>query len=306
MNNSTGALGSQALTPLAELVLWCIAYITIDACILIGNILTLIVFHLNKRLLRTRANYFLVNLAVADLLVGLIAVPMFTYYLGISGEYGGVVWNRYPFKISKVLDIFFGCASVFTITIIAIERVCSVCIPHIHRGVGSTAYFVVIVLVWMASAFVSLLNLLTVHKMIPFNAFFYTLLVLLCGSILIISVSYPVIGVRMKFRFANVDHHRKTNDQDRRLVLMLFLVTSLFILTWLPFHVLNTVTFFCMSCRFIPYEVPYFIKLLHYGNSLINPVIYSYLVPEFKKTISQLFKQKNASQCSQALYVSTY
>ncbi|XP_020903950.1 D(4) dopamine receptor-like [Exaiptasia diaphana] len=291
MNNSTVG---EVLMPLPEVIAWCIAYVTVDLLIVIGNALTLVVFHTNKRLLRMRANYFLVNLAVADLLVGIIAVPFFTYYLGLSSQRGNEVWGRFPYLVAKVLDIFIGCASIFTLTIIAIERVFSVCFPHVHRGIGRKAYYYMIGSVWILSFLMAVLRFLFMNKLIEFKVFFYFLIVAFSASLIIICISYPVIGIRMKFRFANVDHHRKTNDHDRRLALMLFIVTTVFIFTWLPFHVLNFVSFFCVSCRRIPNELVYIIKLLHYINSCVNPIIYSYLVPEFRRTVLKIFARKNS------------
>lgn len=216
MNNTS----QEALMPLPEVIAWCIAYISVDTFILVGNALTLAVFCTNKRLLRMRANYFLINLAIADLLVGIIAVPMFTYYLGWSSQDGREVWDQYPYKIAKVLDIFIGCASIFTLTIIAIERAFSVCFPHIHRGIGARAYCYMIASVWMLSLLMAVLRFLYLNQLIKFEWFFYFLIVSFIISLIFIVISYPVIGLRMKFRFAIVDKHRKANDHDRRLAIM--------------------------------------------------------------------------------------
>ncbi|XP_031562711.1 octopamine receptor-like [Actinia tenebrosa] len=292
MNNSSG-FPPMTLMPLPEVIAWCSAYVIVDALIVIGNALTLAVFYTNKRLLRMRANYFLVNLAIADLFVGIIAVPIFTYYLAAASKRGHVVWNEYPYQIAKVLDIFIGCASIFTLAIIALERAFSVCFPHVHRGIGKKSYMNMIAVVWVLSFLMAVLRTLFIAEEIGFNVFFYFLIVSFCISIILICISYPVIGIRMNYRFANVEKHRKKNDHDRRLALMLFIVTTIFIFTWLPFHILNVVTFFCRSCRSMPNELPYIIKLLHYGNSCVNPIIYSYLVPEFRRTVIKLFCGKN-------------
>ena len=155
------------------------------------------------------------------------------------------MWNEYPYQVAKVLDIFIGCASIFTLAIIALERAFSVCFPTIHRGIGKKSYMNMIAVVWVLSFLMAVLRSLFLANEISFNVFFYFLIVSFCLSIIFICISYPVIGIRMKFRFANVEKHRKKNDNDRRLALMLFIVTTIFIFTWLPFHVLNVITFFC-------------------------------------------------------------
>ena len=89
----------------------------------------------------------------------------------------------------------------------------------------------------------------------------------------------------MKFRFARRDSgHKQSGEHDKRLAVILSAVTVVFVVTWMPFQVINIVAFSCMSFHKMPNEIAYFAKFLHYGNSCVNPIIYSFLVPEFRKT----------------------
>ena len=101
-------------------MIWSFAFAVVDVVILIGNVLALIVFSTNKKLLRTRANYFLINLALADMMVGVFAIPMYLYHLILAWYKGDSVWQQYSYKIYKVVDVFVGCASIFTLTVIAL------------------------------------------------------------------------------------------------------------------------------------------------------------------------------------------
>jgi len=274
-----------------QLLIWSIAFVTVDLVILIGNVLALIVFYTNKKLLRTRANYFLINLAIADMMVGTFAIPMYLYHLTVAWYKGDGVWQQYSYKIYKVVDVFVGCASIFTLTVIALERAFSVCLPHIHRYVRNRVYCMLLGLIWLLSILVSCLRLLFEEQLLSLQFFFYFLLVSFAIALSIICISYVVIWFRMKFRFARRDSNKRSTVQDRRLAMMLFTVTVVFVFTWMPFQIINIVTFFCEPCRNMPHEVAYFAKFLHYGNSCVNPIIYSFLVPDFRTSVFRIVRK---------------
>lgn len=294
MNNSSSQQQGGQQAPhmkFAALIAWSSALGIVDVVILIGNVLTLIVFSTNKKLLRTRANYFLINLALADMMVGTFAIPMYLYHLIAAWYKGDSVWKQYSYKIYRVVDVFVGCASIFTLTVIALERAFSVCLPHIHRHVKNRVYYMLLGLIWLLSILVSCLRFLFEEQLILLQFFFYFLLVSFAIALSITCISYVVIWFRMKFRFARRDSIRRSGEHDKRLAVMLFTVTVVFVLTWMPFQIINIVTFFCKRCQNMPNEVAYFTKFLHYGNSCVNPIIYSFLVPEFKRTVIKILRK---------------
>lgn len=294
MNNSSieSKEGQKAAQlTFTELIAWSSAFAFVDVFILVGNVLTLVVFFTNKKLLRMRANYFLINLAVADMLVGTFAIPMYLYHLVASWHKGRSVWMQHSFQIQKVVDVFLGCASIFTLTVIALERAFSVCLPHAHRHIKNKAYYILLGLIWFLSILVSCLRFLYEEELLSINFFFYFMLVFFAFALLITCLSYVVIWYRMKFRFARRDSNKRSREQDKRLALTLFTVTIAFVFTWLPFQIINIVSFFCKPCQNMPHDVAYFTKFLHYGNSCVNPVIYSFLVPEFRKTLLNIFRK---------------
>lgn len=295
MNNSSlQSKGDEkeALMSFTELMVWSSAFAFVTVIILIGNVLTLIVFSTNKKLLRMRANFFLINLAVADMMVGVLAIPMYLYHFVAAWHKGNSVWMQRSYQISKVVDIFVGCASIFTLTVIALERAFSVCLPHIHRHLKNKVYYLHLGLIWLLSVLISLLRLFFEENMLSLEFFFYFMLVFFALALSITCSSYIVIWYRMKLRFARRDScKRRSTEQDKRLALMLFTVTMVFVLSWMPFQIINIVIFFCRPCETIPHEVAYFTKFLHYGNSCVNPIIYSFLVPEFRRTVACLLRK---------------
>ena len=102
MNNSSISTQGNEKEPnmkLSELMAWSSAYGFVDVVILVGNVLTLTVFSTNKKLLRMRANYFLINLALADMMVGTFAMLMYLYHLIAAWKKGYSIWIQYSYKI---------------------------------------------------------------------------------------------------------------------------------------------------------------------------------------------------------------
>ena len=293
MNSSSS---QQNDNPQAHFITWSVAFGAVDVVILIGNVITLIVFSSNKKLLRTRANYFLINLAMADMMVGIFAIPMYLYHVIVAWYKDDSVWQQYSYKVYKVVDVLVGCASIFTLTVIALERAFSVCLPHIHRHFRNTIYYMLLGLTWLLSILMSCLRFLFEEQLLSLEFFFYFLMVFFAIAISIICISYMAIWFRMKFRFARRDSNKRSTEQDRRLAVMLSTVTAVFVFTWMPFQIINIVTFFCEPCRKMPYDVVYFAKFLHYGNSCVNPIIYSFLVPNFRRTAVRIVRKLGCRQ----------
>ena len=196
MNNSSISTQGNEKEPnmkLSELMAWSSAYGFVDVVILVGNVLTLTVFSTNKKLLRMRANYFLINLALADMIVGTFATPMYLYHLIAAWKKGYSVWIQYSYKIYKVVDIFVGCTSTFTLTTIALERAFSVWLPHVHRHVRNNSYYGLPGLIWLLSILVSCLRFLFEEKLLSLPFFFYFMLVSFSVALSIICISYVVI-----------------------------------------------------------------------------------------------------------------
>ena len=178
---------------LSELMAWSSAYGFVDVVILVGNVLTLTVFSTNKKLLGMRANYFLINLALADMIAGTFAMPMCLYHLIAAWKKGYSVWIQYSYKIYKVVDIFVGCTSTFTLTTIALERAFSVWLPHVHRHVRNNSYYGLPGLIWLLSILVSCLRFLFEEKLLSLPFFLYFMLVSFSVTLSIICISYVII-----------------------------------------------------------------------------------------------------------------
>ena len=250
-----------------------------------GNILTIIIFHEKK--LRKRPRFLLISLAVADILVGVVAVPLYitSMYLYINN-----VSYRY-LKILPVIylgvDMFTAFASIFTLAVIALERMYAIGWPFRHRVLKTQAYAVAIAIPWIMAFIVTIIALSLRHRQcVVFTSIFISIpVVLTC-------VAYFVLWKKERSRKVR---HQVQGTKDIKLTKTVVLITAAFVLTWIPFQVLSLVLNLCISCGKISLVVIYMIKLLQYGNSVINIVIYPFRDEEYRKS---LFKMLSIFKCS--------
>ncbi|XP_068725281.1 beta-1 adrenergic receptor-like [Montipora capricornis] len=260
---------------------WITGFGLIAFLIIASNVMTMVAFYGCKNLLRMRSSYFLINLAAADLLVGAISIPMLIILL--CYQLDSVTYRN----IYTAVDVTSGFASVFTLTAIGLERLYAFCWPLRQRTVLNNAkYLLVICVVWTLAFAITSLHLLYKYHGIPYDMFFYVMMSCLGTCLFFICVSYIAIWIRMKLYFSL---QRRPSANDKKVTRMLLGITLIFVLTWLPFYLLNIINFFCNSCvkgNLSP-NVVFFCKLLHYANSFINPVIFTFQMSDFRAALAK-------------------
>ena len=245
--------------------------------IFIGNLFTLVAFTTDVKLLRMRSSYFLINLACADFIIGAVTIPMYIALLTLH------INNKTYQSAYTAIDIASGFSSVFTLSTIALERLYVLCNPIQHRkGVNGMCYCASIASVWILALLLSVLYFLYTHAIVQYQAFFYAMLSALTACILGLCTIYTAIWYKIKNRFS-----QSVGGHENKFAVTLFTITATFVLTWLPFHLLNVINYFCDFCLVasLPHWVLFFSKFLHYANSFINPVIYSFRLPQFRRTV---------------------
>ena len=175
-------------------------------------------------------------------------------------------------------------SSIFTLTVISLERLFAISRPLRHRRLSSHSYAIAIATPWILSLGVTSVRVLQHYSIVTRHQILTVVIISLSTSLLITCTSYCVIWRKWSSRIQNGVRARR----EARLSKTLFLITGTFVLTWLPFQVLVVVAGVCVPCRKMPIVVVYVIKLLQFSNSFINFLIYCLRMPDYRKAVSQI------------------
>ena len=261
-------------------IFWSSSFGLLAVLIILGNFFTIWVFHRQRS--RKRSYFLLISLAVADLMVGLFAIPLFI--IGSSTEYPYLRW-----LVSTSFDAFTGLTSIYTLAVISLERMFAIVCPLRHRTLTSRNYIYAIAIPWMVAAvFIAVLNLYFNGIMKDLSC---KIIVLLFQTtpLLTMCAAYFSIWIKRKST-KGIRNHRAARES--KLANTLFLVTGASLLTWTPFQMINYLSY--IAGLQVSWKLLYLSKILQFSNSLVNVVIYPLRIPEFKRTL------KNVIHCCRA------
>ncbi|XP_056303540.1 neuromedin-U receptor 1 [Danio aesculapii] len=252
----------------------CLTYLLIFLVGAVGNILTCIVIAKNK-VMRTPTNFYLFSLAISDLLVLLLGMPLELYEM----------WSNYPFLLGKG-----GCyfktllfetvcfASILNVTALSVERYIAVIHPLRAKYVVTRTHAKRVILsVWSISVLCAIPNTIlhgiftlpppkgkaagvmlnSATCMLVKPRWMYNLIIQITTLLfflfpmLTISVLYLLIGLQLKReKMLQVLEAKASSGQDsssnvrsqqqktrrQQVTKMLFVLVVMFGICWAPFH----------------------------------------------------------------------
>uniref|UniRef100_A0A8C4Q7J5 5-hydroxytryptamine (serotonin) receptor 1A a n=1 Tax=Eptatretus burgeri TaxID=7764 RepID=A0A8C4Q7J5_EPTBU len=206
-----------------------------------------------ERSLHNVANYLIGSLAVADLLVSVLVLPIASLYQ-VLGRWtlGQVVCD-----IFIALDVLCCTSSILHLCAIALDRY------------------------WAITNAVDYLS-----KRTPRRAALMISLTWLVGF----SISIPpMLGWAARFR---IQHTLCCNAlaRERKAVKTLGIIMGTFIFCWLPFFLVALTTPFCGQSCHVPPGLEAVINWLGYSNSLLNPIIYAYFNRDFRAAFKKIVR----------------
>ena len=193
--------------------------------------------------------------------------------------------------------LWFSLTSVAGIAVISLERMHATFRPFRHRNIKKWAYGVTIAGVWTLTAMIvipfPLIRLYgNLHQQwqLVFPSYLWRSYCFLC--LLVICVSYTSIALFF-WCGTRPPSHGAANRQ-RKLTDTLFIMTIASLLLWLPYVVYTFVSFSVLG-RFSSlahFRLRLSFSLLYHTNSLVNPIIYTIRMPEFRRALLILFKRR--------------
>ena len=272
---------------------WIVVYGVVAACIIFPNLLLTAVFITSPAVRRMRTALFLMGMTAADLIVGVAVIPMYIAILLLGGRVGDEL--RYSYESIETLS---SSASLILLVVITLERVYSVFRPYRHRVLSRTPYWVGLFMSWLLAALLVMVRLLPGFSDVisrkhsaPFVIAFFVVVPIA------IIVSYLTIWWKLR-NIRVVGLQRSRGLKERRMAKAMAILTGVFLATWLPYSILITLFYFDSEVypilRGLSPEAFHHIlcacKVLHYSNSFMNPVIYSFRIREVRRALDQIFR----------------
>ena len=191
-----------------------------------------------------------------------------------------------------VLIPLFPFVSLTNIAVISLERFHATFRPFRHRLMKRWVFLVAIAVVWVLSIITLVVvgieySLMTRHPL-------YLSASYCCLCLIVTFVSYT--SILFKFRFgAHPQRHCATALRQRKLTVTLFIITLVSFLLWLPYSIYFFVDWLTdIFDSLSPQELHrliYSLSFLYYANAIVNPILYTIRMPDFKKALLSLFRR---------------
>lgn len=299
--------------PAYMIVGFSLAYSLVFVVGLVGNVLVVLVV-LKNPCMRSVTNYFLVNLAISDILVCLFCVPINLLSNLFSGwVFGSVMCKMVPFFQGLSVS-----ASVNTLMAISIDRYIAICRPLQHHVTRKAARCTIAV-IWTVSAAI-MSPWIVYYNQIDFSTpvqtiyvcgqtwptetmeqrYFLGAIFLTCYTIplVFISVCYALIAYRVIRRqspgVVSSLSLRLRRSRVRALE-MLVVVVILFALSWLPTYAIQLRKYY--GGEFVVTGPEFYLvamvltpvaQWLGSANSCFNPFIYCFFSTRFRNGFRNL------------------
>ena len=263
--------------------------------ILFGNVLIVFGYKPNYSL-RTGSNTIILSLAISDIVVGLVSIPVWCY-IGLSGWPSG--WS---YTLFKFFDILSASSSTLHLTSITIDRYVAVSRPFYHANFSHGLYLKIVVVLW------SLATVMALSTIVIMRWFRHYAFILLLGLILGSLCAITVLNIGV-FRIAktliqtspilpsdaeSTQEMRKRVQRERKTAATLGIATALFFVAWLPHVSVALVFMFCdiPGCHMTSsglLRLSAFVKWMQFANSAVNPFVFAFRDSEMRQTIFRLF-----------------
>lgn len=178
---------------------WALILVIVPCLTLFGNVLVILAV-VKERTLQTVTNYFIVSLAVADLLVAVLVMP-FAVYVLVNGSWSlpGFVCDFYI-----AMDVTCSTSSIFNLVAISIDRYIAVTQPIKYaKHKNNRRVWLTILLVWAISAAIGspiVLGLNNTPDRIPDQCMFYNTDFIIYSSL----SSFYIPCIIMVFLYYNI------------------------------------------------------------------------------------------------------
>ncbi|XP_026209488.1 tachykinin receptor 1b [Anabas testudineus] len=298
---------NQFIQPVWQITLWAVAYCSIVAVSVVGNVVVIWIILAHKRM-RTVTNYFLVNLAFAEAAMSAFNTVINFVYAVHNEWYFGLAYCRFH-NFFPIAAIF---ASIYSMAAIASDRYMAIIHP-LQQRLSSTETCVMIGVIWMLALLLAfpqyyysstaVLPGRTVcyidwpeYSTVDFKKIYYVCVTLLIYflPLCIMGCAYTTVGFTLwasEIPGDTSEHYKEQLFAKRKVVKMMIVVVCTFAVCWLPYHIYFLLHQFfpdLFEQRYIQ-QVYLAVMWLAMSSTMYNPIIYYCLNSKFRAGFQQVF-----------------
>ncbi|KAJ0180662.1 hypothetical protein K1T71_004066 [Dendrolimus kikuchii] len=276
----------------------------------VGNAMVIYVFHRDRRL-RRRTNYYIVSLAVADFLVGLLGIP-FAILASV-----GLPKNLHACLFTVSLLVMLCTISIFCLVAVSVDRYWAILHPMCYsRNVRTRTAIGIISVCWVAGAGVGLLPLFGWHsaerapgcyfvEVMDYNYLLFLYFATIVTPSVLLAAFYAhiyrvvvkqlsevmtvegggrgrITGGGTMLRVLGAAQKREVKATQNLAIIVFF-----FIICWIPLYTINAIKAFMPELD-IPNPLTYVCIIVSHLNSAINPLLYAYHLRDFRAALKGL------------------
>ncbi|XP_014899003.1 adenosine receptor A1-like [Poecilia latipinna] len=290
-----------------EITIYTLVEVLIAVCCCLGNAMVVLALW-KTRSIQLPTYCLIVSLAVADFLVGAVAIPMAVL---VDGR---VKTSFHTCLFISCVVILLTLVSVLCLTAIAVDRYLRLSRPFWYKRTVTWRYsYSVAAACWLFAVPLSFtpmlgwnpgsenftpsdncmfIKVISLNYLVYFNFFLCTLTPLLVMTVLYAYV-FCYIRENLREKPGNGAQNQPKNQslylrKEKQLASSLALVLALFALSWLPLHIMNCINLFANRATTIAFHIG--ISLSH-ANSAVNPVVYAFKIKKIKRAYMNIWKR---------------
>lgn len=289
----TVGVSSIDVTAIAE-------FVAIAFVIIFVNSLVFILF-LKTKTLRSPANYILLSLAISDFLTGLLNIPLYVIVVHTPIISSSELSFRLGFLV-PVVHVVTAISSSYHIYIATLEKYLSIAHPVSHRLIRKGTVKAAILLVWLVAAFLGFLPFIWIDKALDSSGKKYFVGYLIFCLVAVFALPYSfmlyafvtifrTLSARLQRRSKYCSHPQKLVARERKCMAIFVTMAVVFAVCWLPYFLLMLLLLTLDLNTTALETAAHAIILIRYMTSIINPLLYSLLRPDFNAAAKRLLKK---------------
>lgn len=253
-------------------------------CCVFGNLLLVIVVARNRHL-HTVSNMFITSLAAADLLVGVVAQPMYAVFLyGLPSNTAYSI-TRKTFSYVSVP------ASISNLAAVTIDRYIAIVSPmqyQLRANVKSAS--LLLCAIWVVSLALGIPS--GIEQSIQHIAVYYTIALMIIIVPIYVRI-YTIARKQARVIARQVEHIKKDlrnkGDRENIAAKTIGYVLCAFIICWLPVIITPMIFRYRENSRLVRKALKW-AQTLALCSSAFNPVIYSLKTQVFRKELKKFYR----------------